>query len=149
MRRRASFIGAAMAERIECIDDRSLLIANHPHLTAQGEILFDSHRLPSDLALQRRLGLLSLRRTWHRGHHPPHSGAAGKDIALPLRRSFFCNHIGAAKWLPLRPTQIPGKQRPFMEAMRNPGRDGPGFQTGAGMRSHAVRLLRSCHENVA
>ena len=39
VRRRASFIGAAMPERIECIDDRSLLIANHPHLTAQGEIL--------------------------------------------------------------------------------------------------------------
>src|SRR6516165_6654867 len=31
MRRRASFIGAAMPERIECIDDRSLLIADHPH----------------------------------------------------------------------------------------------------------------------
>jgi hypothetical protein len=36
MRTRASFIGAAMPERIECIDDRFLLIANDPHFTAQG-----------------------------------------------------------------------------------------------------------------
>jgi hypothetical protein len=39
MRRRASFIGAAMPKRIECIDDRFLLIANDPHFTTQGEIL--------------------------------------------------------------------------------------------------------------
>jgi len=39
MRRRASFIGAAMPKRIECIDDRFLLIADDPHFTTQGEIL--------------------------------------------------------------------------------------------------------------
>ena len=39
MRRRASFIGAAMPELIECIDDRFLFIADDPHFTAQGEIL--------------------------------------------------------------------------------------------------------------
>ena len=39
MRRRASFIGAAMPERIECIDDRFLLIADDPHFTTQWEIL--------------------------------------------------------------------------------------------------------------
>jgi hypothetical protein len=39
MRSRASFIGAAMPERIECIDDRFLLIADDPHFTAQGGIL--------------------------------------------------------------------------------------------------------------
>ena len=41
MRRRASFIGAAMPERIECIDDRFLLIADDPHFTTQGKILSD------------------------------------------------------------------------------------------------------------
>ena len=39
MRRRASFIGAAMPKRIECIDDRFLLIADDPHFTTQWEIL--------------------------------------------------------------------------------------------------------------
>src|SRR5215831_15802570 len=39
MRSRASFIGAAMPKRIECIDDRFLLIADDPHFTAQGAIL--------------------------------------------------------------------------------------------------------------
>ena len=32
-------IGVARPQRIECIDDRSLLIADHPHFTAQGGIL--------------------------------------------------------------------------------------------------------------
>ena len=32
-------IGVARPQRIECIDDRSLLIADHPHFTARGEIL--------------------------------------------------------------------------------------------------------------
>src|SRR6516162_2365001 len=41
MRRRASFIGVAMPERIECIDDRFLLIADDPHFTTQGKILSD------------------------------------------------------------------------------------------------------------
>jgi len=39
MRTRASFIGAAMPKRIECIDDRFRLIADDPHFTTQGEIL--------------------------------------------------------------------------------------------------------------
>jgi len=36
MRSRASFISAALPERIECIDDRFLLIADDPHCTTQG-----------------------------------------------------------------------------------------------------------------
>ena len=39
MRSRASFISAALPERIECIDDRFLLIADDPHCTTQGGIL--------------------------------------------------------------------------------------------------------------
>ena len=39
MRSRASFISAALPERIECIDDRFLLIADDPHFTTQWEIL--------------------------------------------------------------------------------------------------------------
>jgi len=33
-------IGAAMPERIECVDDRSLLIADHPHFVEIDDTLF-------------------------------------------------------------------------------------------------------------
>ena len=72
-------IGAAMPERIECIDDRFLLIADHP-LTAQGEIrsggpkaqnigdcrgIFDRgrHRLAGQLRLQLEAALEAARAT--------------------------------------------------------------------------------------
>src|SRR5262249_29899259 len=64
------------------------------------------HRRPSHVALQLGLGLLSLQRARPRSHHHPHPRVTGKVLEVFAAR---------------RDQGI----------LRDPGRDGPGSQTGA------------------
>ena len=100
MRRRASFIGAAMPELIECIDDRFLFIADDPHFTAQGEILSGRtknqnigdcrgisdggrHRLAGQLRLQLEAALEAARATRPRQNEIPRIVTYGEPDEIP------------------------------------------------------------------
>jgi hypothetical protein len=69
-------IGAAMPERIDCVDDRSLLVANHPHFL---EIDAERRQIVRDIA------------------HVLVLGAAGQDLATDHQERGRDNLLGSGR----------------------------------------------------
>ena len=78
-------IGAAMPERIECVDDRSLLIADHPHFL---ERLFNEAPFADDLFKKNGVGHARLTRRELEVLAAMADSASNKAIARRLGISF-------------------------------------------------------------